>query len=98
MIDGAPSEPAVATGPRGAAGSTAPCATERHEERVAIARFLHDGPAQSLTYLLHMVQLAERAVEGDPGAAQAELARVHALLRQTLDEVIGALKELRRAP
>jgi two-component system sensor histidine kinase UhpB len=61
-------------------------------ERLRVARELHDEIGQTLTAItLH----AERAAEGDPAAAPAELERLADAVRDSLDEVRRIARELR---
>jgi two-component system, NarL family, sensor histidine kinase UhpB len=61
-------------------------------ERARVARELHDEIGQTLTAV--MLQ-AERAAEGDPDAAQTELARLAEAIRDSLEEVRRIARELR---
>jgi two-component system, NarL family, sensor histidine kinase UhpB len=61
-------------------------------ERLRVARELHDEIGQTLTAVT--IQ-AERAAEGDPDEAAAELRRVAASVRDSLDEVRRIARELR---
>lgn len=61
-------------------------------EKLRIGRELHDEIGQELTAV---VLQAERAADGDPALAQAELARVAEAIRQSLDEVRRIARELR---
>jgi two-component system sensor histidine kinase UhpB len=61
-------------------------------ERLRVARELHDEIGQTLTAItLH----AERAAEGDPASAPAELGRLADAVRDSLDEVRRIARELR---
>ena len=61
-------------------------------EKLRIGRELHDEIGQELTAV---VLQAERAADGDPSLAQAELARVAEAIRQSLDQVRRIARELR---
>jgi two-component system sensor histidine kinase UhpB len=61
-------------------------------ERLRVARELHDEIGQTLTAVT--IQ-AERAAEGDPALASAELARVADAVRESLEEVRRIARELR---
>ena len=61
-------------------------------EKLRIGRELHDELGQELTAALLQ---AERAADGNPELAQAELMRVAEAIRQSLDEVRRIARELR---
>jgi two-component system sensor histidine kinase UhpB len=61
-------------------------------ERLRVARELHDEIGQTLTAV--MLQ-AERAADGDPALAAAELGRLADAVRESLDEVRRIARELR---
>jgi two-component system sensor histidine kinase UhpB len=61
-------------------------------EKLRIGRELHDELGQELTAVLLQ---AERAADGNPALAQAELTRVAEAIRQSLDEVRRIARELR---
>ncbi len=53
--------------------------------RRAIARAMHDGPAQSLTNIVLQAQIVDRLLERDPGLAKGELGLLVQMVQQTLD-------------
>jgi signal transduction histidine kinase len=53
--------------------------------RRAIARAMHDGPAQSLANITLQAQIVERLIERDPGAAIPEVRELTAMVQRTLD-------------
>jgi two-component system sensor histidine kinase UhpB len=61
-------------------------------ERLRVARELHDEIGQTLTAI---TMQAERAADGDPAMAPAELERVADAVRLSLDEVRRIARELR---
>lgn len=66
------------------------------EERVRIARELHDITAHSLTAVSIQAAAAERLVDRDPQAAKEAIATVRATAKSSLDEIrsmIGVLRD-----
>ncbi len=66
------------------------------EERLRIARDLHDLLGHSLSVVALKTELASKLVASDPDRAQAELAEVQAVTRGALAEVREALQGYRR--
>jgi two-component system sensor histidine kinase DesK len=66
------------------------------EERLRIARDLHDLLGQTLSLIVLKSELATRLVESDPSRAQAELIEVQRVTRQALTEVREAVHGYRR--
>jgi two-component system sensor histidine kinase DesK len=66
------------------------------EERLRIARDLHDLLGQSLSIVALKSDLADRLVDTDPAAAHAELADVRRCSRQALAEMRAAVHGYRR--
>jgi two-component system, NarL family, sensor histidine kinase DesK len=66
------------------------------EERLRIARDLHDLLGHTLSVVALKTELAARLVEGDPRRAQQELADVQRVARGALAEVRGAVRGYRR--
>jgi len=66
------------------------------EERLRIARDLHDLLGQSLSVVALKSDLADRLVDADPAAAHAELADVRRVSRQALTEMRAAVHGYRR--
>ena len=66
------------------------------EERLRIARDLHDLLGQSLSIVALKSDLADRLVDSDPAAAHAELADVRRCSRQALAEMRAAVHGYRR--
>jgi two-component system sensor histidine kinase DegS len=75
----------------GAAGEAVPPALSRvvlsaqEDLRRAIARAMHDGPAQSLTNIVLQAQIVDRLLDRDPDMAKAELSQLVQMVQQTLD-------------
>ncbi|MFD8477974.1 sensor histidine kinase [Kitasatospora sp. NPDC059673] len=68
------------------------------EERVRIARELHDVVAHHLSALAVQAGLAGYVFDSDPPAARAALASIGASSREALEEMRGLLQVLRLAP
>ncbi len=66
------------------------------EERLRIARDLHDLLGHSLSVVALKTELASKLVASDPGRARAELEEVQAVTRGALAEVREALQGYRR--
>jgi two-component system, NarL family, sensor histidine kinase DesK len=64
-------------------------------ERMRIARDLHDLLGHSLTTITVKAGLARRLGDADPGRAQQEMAEVEALARQSLSDVRAAVSNYR---
>ena len=67
-----------------------------NEERLRIARDLHDLLGQSLSVVALKSDLADRFVDSDPDAAHRELADVRRVSRQALTEMRAAVHGYRR--
>lgn len=65
------------------------------EERMRIARDMHDGPAQSLANLVLMAEVLERLIERDPKLVAAELAEFKRGVRDALEETRRLIFDLR---
>jgi len=68
------------------------------EERIRIARDLHDLLGHTLSLIAVKTELATRLVGSDPERAQAELADVQQVTREALAEVRGAVHGYRQEP
>jgi two-component system sensor histidine kinase DesK len=66
------------------------------EERLRIARDLHDLLGHSLSVIALKSELASRLLERDPARAAAELEEIQAVTREALTEVRGAVQGYRR--
>ncbi len=66
------------------------------EERLRIARDLHDLLGHTLSLIALKSELATKLVESDPRRAQAELADVQRVTRQALAEVRATVHDYRR--
>lgn len=67
----------------------------QEEERMRLARDLHDDSAQTLTAVLLTLQAAEDALTADPAAAKLTLRKTRAQLEMALQEVRKAIFDLR---
>lgn len=63
--------------------------------RRAIARAMHDGPAQSLTNIVLQAQIVQRLVELDPASAAAEVRQLIAMVQHTLDATKSFIFDVR---
>ena len=63
--------------------------------RRAIARAMHDGPAQSLTNIVLQAQIVERLVATDPARAGLEVRQLVAMVQQTLEATKSFIFDVR---
>jgi signal transduction histidine kinase len=68
------------------------------EERMRVARDIHDGLGHHLTVLNVQLQAAEKLLARDPSRAGAALATSRAVATAALDEVRQSVATLRRSP
>lgn len=68
------------------------------EERVRIARDIHDGLGHHLTALSVQLQAAARLIERDPPRAAAAIATSREVVTAALDEVRQSVAAMRRTP
>jgi two-component system sensor histidine kinase DegS len=64
-------------------------------ERARIAREIHDGPAQSLSNAVFMVEIVERLLEQDVAGARRQLADLRSALQSDLVELRALITQLR---
>ncbi|MGZ6294918.1 MAG: sensor histidine kinase [Candidatus Limnocylindrales bacterium] len=64
-------------------------------ERARLAQEIHDGPAQALANAIFQVDILQRTLERDPGAASDELRGLRDLLRRELADLRGFINQLR---
>jgi len=64
-------------------------------ERARLAQEIHDGPAQALANAIFQVDILQRSLERDPGAAADELRGLRDLLRRELADLRGFINQLR---
>jgi signal transduction histidine kinase len=65
------------------------------EERVSLARDLHDGVIQSLTVATLRLEAFPRLLETDPGAARSEVQRLQELLASEQRELRSLVRDLK---
>jgi len=65
------------------------------EERMRIARDMHDGPAQSMANLVLQAEILERLITRDPRMVVSELADFKQSVRRVLDETRRLIFDLR---
>jgi two-component system sensor histidine kinase DegS len=65
------------------------------EERMRIARDMHDGPAQSMANLVLQAEVLERLLLRDPAAVVTELIDFKSVVREALDETRRLIFDLR---
>ncbi len=71
------------------------------QERLRIAREIHDGVAQNLALLLVKMEILSRLMDRDPAQVKSELARATSVLEATVRQLRASLSSLRpsdRAP
>lgn len=67
----------------------------QEEERRRIARDIHDGPAQSIAFLVIKTEIAERIIKKDPESISKELLEIKSQLRSVLKEIRSVMYDLR---
>jgi two-component system sensor histidine kinase DegS len=65
------------------------------EERMRIARDMHDGPAQSMANLVLQAEVLEKLLLKDPAAMVSELIDFKSVVREALDETRRLIFDLR---
>lgn len=65
------------------------------EERMRIARDMHDGPAQSMSNLVLRAEILERLVDRDPDRAKGEIQSFKDSMKAVLDETRDLIFDLR---
>ncbi len=69
----------------------------QEEERTRIAEELHDGPAQALANVSFQVEIIDRTLRDDAGAAATEVDALRAMLDRELHRLRGFIHQLRPA-
>jgi signal transduction histidine kinase/DNA-binding CsgD family transcriptional regulator len=64
------------------------------QERKRIAREIHDGAAQQIAHVMYKLEYIQRVFENQPEVAQRELARVHAILEESLQDLRHSIASL----
>lgn len=67
----------------------------QEDERLRLARELHDDTIQSLIALQQRVEMAHKALAKDPALAAKKIAELQSLLTQSLDSVRRFIRDLR---
>ena len=67
----------------------------QENERMHLARQMHDGPAQSLTNLILQAEICERLFEADPAQASVELENLKNAVKTTFQKTRGFIFDLR---
>ncbi|TCT12252.1 two-component system sensor histidine kinase DegS [Natranaerovirga pectinivora] len=67
----------------------------QENERQRIAREMHDGPAQSLTNLVHKTELCIKLIDKDPIRTSLELQSLKSVIRSTIDDIRRIIYNLR---
>jgi two-component system sensor histidine kinase DegS len=67
----------------------------QEEERLRLARQMHDGPAQSLTNLMLQAEICERLFDTDPIQARVELGNLKNAVTATFQKIRGFIATLR---
>ncbi len=67
----------------------------QEEERLRVARDIHDGPAQSLANVILKAELCEKLMDVDPKRTKDELKNLKEIIKNTLKEVRKVIYELR---
>jgi two-component system sensor histidine kinase DegS len=67
----------------------------QEEERLRLARQMHDGPAQSLTNLMLQAEICERLFDNDPAQARIELGNLKNAVTATFQKIRGFIATLR---
>nr|WP_279286970.1 sensor histidine kinase [Heliobacterium chlorum] len=65
------------------------------QERLRVAREIHDGPAQMMSSLVQQAELCERLLAADPEAVRRELQELKVAVRATLKDVRKIIYDLR---
>jgi two-component system sensor histidine kinase DegS len=67
----------------------------QENERLRLARQIHDGPAQSLTNLVLQAEICERLFDNDPARARVELGNLKNSVNTTFQKIRGFILMLR---
>lgn len=95
-IDSLPaSEPASATGLRPTSVNIVRIVQAQEEEKLRLARLMHDGPAQSLTNFILQTEICQRLFDRDPARAAEELGNLKSTASVTFQKVRDFIFDLR---
>lgn len=67
----------------------------QEEERRRVAREIHDGPAQTLSSIVHKLEICERHIDTDLEKAREELKNLKRTVRDSLIDVMRIIYDLR---
>jgi two-component system, NarL family, sensor histidine kinase DegS len=93
-VAGAEEQPQLASGHSGGADSGEVLAAQEQMRR-AIARQMHDGPAQSIANIALQAQIVQRLFERDPSRAGPELDELVTMVQQALDATKSFIFDVR---
>jgi len=82
-------------GPSGSQPTIVRIIEAQENERLHLARQMHDGPAQSLTNLILQAEICERLFGTDPDQARAELAHLKEAVNATFQKTYNFIFDLR---
>ncbi len=82
-------------GPSGSQPTIVRIIEAQENERMHLARQMHDGPAQSLTNLILQAEICERLFETDADQARAELAHLKEAVNATFQKTYNFIFDLR---
>lgn len=95
-IDSLPaSEPASVTGLRPTSVNIVRIVQAQEEEKLRLARLMHDGPAQSLTNFILQTEICQRLFDRDPARAAEELGNLKSTASVTFQKVRDFIFDLR---
>ena len=95
-VDSLPSnEPASPTGLRPASVNIVRIVQAQEEEKLRLARLMHDGPAQSLTNFILQTEICQRLFDRDPARAAEELGNLKSTASVTFQKVRDFIFDLR---
>lgn len=95
LLAATPAMIAPAPGAEGAATQPAQLFKVIEDERLRIARDMHDGPAQLLANLVLKAEIVERLLDHDPALVRDELSEFKAIVRIALEETRRLIFDLR---
>ncbi|MFI5292259.1 MAG: sensor histidine kinase [Candidatus Limnocylindrales bacterium] len=64
-------------------------------ERARLAQEIHDGPAQTLSNAVLLVDVVDRLIDRDPAESRKELRKLRAIMERELREMRGFIHQLR---
>lgn len=69
--------------------------TAQEDERIRLARDLHDDTVQTLISLNQQVQMAQRSLDRDPSAASTRLTQVRQISQRAIEDIRRMIHDLR---